>query len=67
LAAKNLSLPLKIWFTNLHKIGNIGSASPFAMLDELFTSKPLKKGDKILMMIPESSRFIYSYVQLTVV
>lgn len=67
LTAKNLSLPLEIWFTNLHEIGNIGSASPFAMLDELFTSKPLNKGDKILMMIPESSRFIYGYVQLTVV
>jgi 3-oxoacyl-[acyl-carrier-protein] synthase-3 len=37
------------------------------MLDELFQSGKLKKGEKILMMIPESARFSYAYVLLTVV
>ena len=37
------------------------------MLEELFHSGKLKKGDQLLMMIPESARFNYGYVLLTVV
>jgi len=67
LAIKGLAIPDEIWFTNLERVGNVGSASPFLMLEEIFHSDKLKKGDKILMMIPESARFIYAYIQLTVV
>lgn len=67
LVTRNISIPLDIWFTNLHKVGNVGSASPFLMLEELFASGKLEKGDKIFMMIPESARFSYAYLQLTVV
>ena len=55
------------WFTNLTKVGNIGCASPFVMLEELFNNGKIKKGDNIILMIPESARFTYAYVQLTAV
>ncbi|HYD22326.1 MAG TPA: beta-ketoacyl-ACP synthase III [Flavipsychrobacter sp.] len=55
------------WFYNLTKVGNVGSASPFLMLEELFHSGRLKKGDRILVMVPESARFSYAYIYLTVV
>jgi 3-oxoacyl-[acyl-carrier-protein] synthase-3 len=55
------------WFTNLPDYGNIGSASIYIILDELFHSGKLKKGDKILAIVPESGRFSYAYAYLTVV
>lgn len=59
-------IPEEKWFLNLPKIGNVASVSPFAMLEELMYSGKLKKGEKILLMIPESARFSYSYCMLTV-
>ena len=59
-------IPEEKWFLNLTKIGNIGSAAPFAMVEELLYSGKLKKGEKLLLMIPESARFSYSYCMLTV-
>jgi len=55
------------WFSNLTSKGNTGSASIFIMLDELMRSGKLKEGEKILCMVPESGRFITSFMQLTVV
>lgn len=55
------------WYTNLTKVGNVGSASIYIILEELFHSGKLKKGEKILIMVPESGRFSYSYAYLTVV
>lgn len=55
------------WFTNLTKYGNVGSASIFIILEELFKLGQLKKGEKILIMVPESGRFSYAYAYLTVV
>ncbi len=52
---------------NLSKVGNVGSASVFLMLDELFQDGNLKKGDRIMLCVPESGRFSYSYAYLTVV
>jgi len=37
------------------------------MINELFNSGKLKKGEKILLLVPESSRFSYMYSLLTVV
>jgi 3-oxoacyl-[acyl-carrier-protein] synthase-3 len=54
------------WFLNLPRVGNIGSASAFAMIEELLYSGRLKRGEKILLMIPESARFSYCYCMLTV-
>jgi len=55
------------WFTNLDKIGNIGAASGFMMLEELLYSGRLREGDRLLIMVPESASFTYSFVHLTVV
>lgn len=62
-----IEIPASKWFTNLTRIGNIGSASSFLMLEELFHSGKLKKGDTILLFTPESARFSYGYTLLTVV
>jgi 3-oxoacyl-[acyl-carrier-protein] synthase-3 len=62
-----IDIPIEKWFTNLHNIGNIGAASGFLMLEELYNTGVLKKGEKLLLMIPESARFSYTFVHLTVV
>lgn len=54
------------WFVNLSRVGNVGAASVYFMVDELFHSGKLKIGDKILLLVPESSRFSYMYGLLTV-
>lgn len=59
-------IPQEKWFSNLSMKGNTGSASIFIMLEELMYSGKLKAGDKILCMVPESGRFITSFMLLTV-
>src|SRR5690606_32530718 len=54
------------WFMNLQKVGNVGAASVFLMVEELVSSGKLKKGEKILLQVPESARFSYAYAYLTV-
>ena len=66
LAKQGFVIPEERWFYNLPKIGNIGSASAFAMLEELMDSGQLKQGQKVLVMVPESARFSYCYFMLTV-
>ncbi|MDO5971732.1 beta-ketoacyl-ACP synthase III [Flavivirga aquimarina] len=63
---KGLKIPESSWFTNLSSVGNVGSASIYLMLEELVHSGRLKKGDKILLSVPESGRFSYAYAHLTV-
>ncbi len=60
-------IPYEKWFTNLSYKGNTGSASIFIMLEELFHSGKLKKGDKVLCFVPESARFSVCYMLLTVI
>lgn len=67
LQANGLHIPLEKWFTNLDRVGNVGAASPYLMLEELLNNKRLKKGENILIMVPESARFSYTYVLMTVV
>ena len=55
------------WFVNLSRVGNVGAASVYLMVDELFHSGKLKKGEKIFLLVPESSRFSYMYALMTVV
>ena len=62
-----IDIPVHKWFMNLPKVGNVGAASGMLMVEELFNSGNLKIGEKILMMVPESARFSYTYVLLTVV
>ncbi|TFI52721.1 StlD/DarB family beta-ketosynthase [Mastigocladus laminosus UU774] len=67
LVAIGFEIPLEKWFTNLTCKGNTGSASIFVMLEELMSSGKLEQGDKIFCLIPESARFSYAYMHLTVV
>lgn len=59
-------IPYDKWFVNLSTVGNVGAASVYLMVDELFHSGKLKVGDKILLLVPESARFSYMYSLLTV-
>ena len=61
------TIPPEKWFTNLHTKGNVGAASIFLMLEELLYSGKLQAGQKLLCMVPESGRFITSFMQLKVV
>ncbi|MBL0181052.1 MAG: beta-ketoacyl-ACP synthase III [Chitinophagaceae bacterium] len=59
-------IPYDKWFVNLSTVGNVGAASVYLMVDELYHSGKLKVGDKILLLVPESARFSYMYSLLTV-
>jgi 3-oxoacyl-[acyl-carrier-protein] synthase-3 len=48
-------------------VGNVGAASAHLMLEELLNSGRVKKGDTVLVMVPESARFNYGYILLTAV
>ncbi len=61
------AIPDSKWFSNLSIKGNTGSASIFIMLEELLYSGKLKEGDSVLCMVPESGRFITSFMKLKVV
>jgi 3-oxoacyl-[acyl-carrier-protein] synthase III len=61
-----LPIPMEKWFTNLSSVGNVGAASVYLMVDELFNSGKLKKGQKIFLLVPESGRFSYMFGFLTV-
>ena len=62
LAEIGLDIPRERWFTNLTEKGNTGSASPFIMLDELFHSGRIKRGDTLLIFVPESGRFSSGFI-----
>lgn len=66
LIANDTPISYDKWFVNLPQVGNVGAASVYFMVDELFHSGKLKVGDKILLLVPESSRFSYMYGLLTV-
>lgn len=66
LKRQGVEIPWEKWFMNLSKVGNVGAASIFIMLEELVSSGKLKKGDRILLHVPESARFSYAYAYLTV-
>ena len=61
-----IGMPYSKWFTNLYTVGNVGSASIYLMLEELAAGGKLQKGQRILLFIPESARFSYAFVLLTV-
>jgi len=66
IALHGANIPYEKWFVNLSTMGNVGAASVYLMVNELFHSGRLKKGEKILLLVPESSRFSYMYAMLTV-
>ena len=60
-------IPLERWFTNLTTKGNTGSAAIYIMLEELMTSGRVSRGQRILGIVPESSRMLFGFVHFTVV
>jgi 3-oxoacyl-[acyl-carrier-protein] synthase-3 len=58
---------IEAWYSNLTKVGNIGSASIFVILDEMLNEELIKPGQQILCMVPESGRFAISFMHLTAV
>ena len=65
ITARGIALTKEKWFTNLTSVGNIGSAAIYVALDELIRTKDLKRGGKILLLVPESGRFSYGTVLLS--
>jgi len=59
-----IDIPKEKWFLNLTKVGNVGAASAYLMVEELMNSGKLKSGDTILLSVPESGRFSYTYAFL---
>lgn len=66
LVENDIDIPQEKWFSNLTKVGNVGAGSIYLMIDELMKSGNLKKGEKLLIAVPESARFSYVFSLLTV-
>jgi 3-oxoacyl-[acyl-carrier-protein] synthase-3 len=66
LVDNHMDIPQEKWFTNLTRVGNVGAGSIYLMIDELMKAGTLKKGEKILLAVPESARFSYVFALLTV-
>jgi len=67
LAEVGLHIPEERWFTNLTTRGNTGSASIYLMLEEAMRTGKFREGDRILALVPESGRFVMSFMQFTCV
>ena len=59
--------PEERWFVNLARVGNVGAASIYLALEELLATRTLASGTRILLAVPESSRFSYANALLIVV
>ena len=64
---QGFGIPSDRWFGNLTRVGNIGAASIYVVMEELLYSGRLKAGDRLLCSVPESARFNFCYIHLTVV
>jgi 3-oxoacyl-[acyl-carrier-protein] synthase-3 len=67
MADLGLPVPFERWFTNLTTKGNTGSAAIYIMLEELMSSGKVQRGQRILGVVPESSRMIFGFIHLTAV
>jgi len=65
--AAGLEIAKSKWFLNLPEVGNVGAASIYLMLEELYHGGRLKTGDTVMLSVPESGRFSYAYAFLKVV
>lgn len=63
----NFEIPLDRWFSNLTYKGNTGAASIYIIMEELFHSGRIKRGERILCFVPESGRFSMCFMMLTAV
>jgi len=62
-----MCIPFERWFTNLSTKGNTGSAALYIMLDELMSSGNVRRGQRILGVVPESSRMLFGFIHFTAV
>lgn len=60
-------IPEEKWFTTLPETGNIGSASIWVMLEAFMNSGRPKRGDRVLLIVPESGRAMIGFMMLEVV
>ena len=60
-------IPQQKWFSNLASVGNVGSASIWIMLEEFLRSGRLKRGEKVLCVVPESGRALVGFMLLEAV
>jgi 3-oxoacyl-[acyl-carrier-protein] synthase-3 len=67
LAEISFDIPQERWFGNLTRVGNVGAAAVYLMLEELMSSGRLERGQRLLCLVPESARFAAYYMLLTVV
>lgn len=67
LVGAGLPIPYERWCSNLVERGNTGCASSFIMLDDFLQSGRLKKGDGVVLMVPESGRFSCGWAMLRAV
>ena len=67
LAESGFPIPSERWFTNLATRGNTGSAAFYIMLEELMASGRVRRGQRILGLVPESSRMLFAFLHFTVV
>ncbi|WP_065259075.1 beta-ketoacyl-ACP synthase III [Pseudomonas bananamidigenes] len=63
----DFEIPFERWHTNLERVGNIGSASIYFLINDLLESKKLKHGDEILCYVPESARFSTGFAKMTAI
>jgi 3-oxoacyl-[acyl-carrier-protein] synthase-3 len=66
LAEAKVAPPEDRFWTNLYERGNTGAASIWIMLEEAYRTGRFKKGDRVILMVPESGRFAVSFAHLTV-
>lgn len=64
--ARGIALTKEKWFVNLPSVGNVGSAAIYVALEELVRTKGVTLGQKILLLVPESGRFSYGTVLLSI-
>jgi 3-oxoacyl-[acyl-carrier-protein] synthase-3 len=60
-------IPEEKWFSNLSSVGNIGAASIWVMLDEFLSSGRAMRGEKVLLIVPESGRAMVGFMMCEVV
>jgi 3-oxoacyl-[acyl-carrier-protein] synthase-3 len=57
-------IPPGKWFSVLRDKGNVGSASIWLMLEALLASGQVKRGQRILCVVPESGRALVGFMML---
>lgn len=60
-------IPEEKWFSNLSSVGNIGAASIWVMLDAFLKSGRARRGERVLLIVPESGRAMVGFAMGEVV